>query len=249
MSKIIYAILDQTASGENLKTIFSEITGLCKAELYLVSSGNISALVSNCYQEKQTWAKEQVLEFAGVTEKLSEYTNLLPVRFDTILHSDDAIRQLLETHYTAFVNNLKKTADKAEFGLKVLWDFEKTKNEINKKSKTDEIQAGDYFRRSTANTSYLFEKLKKHKSDEALLQYVETFAEKIIQALKPINPEAKFRKMVSDSIMLDAVFLIDKAQQDIFKEEIVALAKPYGDLQFLITGPWPPYSFIDIKIV
>ncbi len=249
MSKIIYAILDQTASGENLKTIFSEITGLCKAELYLVSSGNICALVSNCKQEKQTWTKEQVLEFAGITEKLFEYANLLPVRFGTILQADDTIRQLLETHYTAFVNNLIKTSGRAEFGLKVLWDFEKIKTDISIKSKPDQIQAGDYFKRSTANTSYLFEKLKKHKADEALLQYVETFTKKIIQALKPLNCDANFKKMISDSIMLDAVFLIDKTQQEIFKEEIVALGNAYSDLQFLITGPWPPYSFIDIKIV
>jgi hypothetical protein len=248
MSAIIYTILDHTASGETLKAILSEITGLGRDELYLVSSGNISALASKCNQEKQSWTKEQALEFAGVTEKLSEHFNLLPVRFGAILQSDDAIRQMLETHQNAFENNLKKTAGKSEYGLKALWDYEKVKSDTFERLNSEGIQHGDYFRRSSANTNYLFEKLKKHKMEEALLQYVEKFTEEIIQALKPLYAEAKFKKMVSDSIMLDAVFLVDKVHHDILKERIVALGKSYSDLQFLITGPWPPYSFIDIKI-
>ncbi len=248
MSKIIYAIIDHNNKQDTLNTFFSSTSGISGAKLYAVTESNISAIASSFSSGGQAWAKEQVLEFASVTEKLSEHVNLLPVRFGTILKSDDAIRQLLITHLNAFETNLKKTANKTEFGLKVLWNFEKTKNEIKQRSKPDEISAGDYFKQSSVHTNYLFEKMKQHKLDDAVLQYVEKFIDDIKGAMQALSPDIKFKKMVSDSIMLDAVFLVSKKQHTGFKDIIVSLGQQHPDLQFLLTGPWPPYSFTDIRI-
>lgn len=248
MSKIIYAFIDLNNKQDILSAFFSSTPGISGAKLFAVTENNIAAIASSFSSGGQTWAKEQVLEFAGVIEKLSEYVNLLPVRFGTILKSDDDIRQLLVTHYSAFETNLKKTANKTEFGLKVLWDFEKTKNEIKKKSEPIEIHARNYFRQSSVHTNYLFEKMKQHKLDNSVLQYVEKFINDIREAMQALNPDTKFKKMISDSIMLDAVFLVNKKQHDEFKDIIVSFGKQHTGLQFLLTGPWPPYSFMDIRI-
>ena len=248
MSKIIYAIIDLNNKQDALNTFFSSISGISGEKLYAVTESNISAIASSFSSGGQAWAKEKVLEFASVTEKLSEHVNLLPVRFGTILKSDDAIRQLLIAHLNAFETNLRKTANKTEFGLKVLWDFEKTKNEIKKQSRPDEISAGDYFKQRSIHTNYLFEKMKQHKLDDAVLQYVEKFIGVIKEAMQALNPDIRFKKMVSDSIMLDAVFLVNKKQHHEFRDVIISLGEQYPGLQFLLTGPWPPYSFVDIRI-
>jgi len=248
MSKLIYAIIDHNNKQDIRNAFFSCTSGISAAKLYAVSEHNISAIVSSFSSGGQTWAKEQVLEFASVTEKLSEHVNLLPVRFGTILKSDDDIRQLLVKHYNAFETNLKKTANKIEFGLKVLWDCEKIKHEIKKKSEPNELNAGDYFRQSSIHTNYLFEKMKQHKLDDAVLQYVDKFIDNIRGAIQALNSDTKFKKTVSDSIMLDAVFLVNKKQYDEFKDIIISFGNQHAGLQFLLTGPWPPYSFMDIRI-
>ena len=66
--------------------------------------------------------------------------------------------------------------------------------------------------------------------------------------LTQINPEGKFKKMLSKSIILDGVFLIEKTKKDEFIRAIEALKLLHDDLNFLITGPWPPYSFVEIAI-
>jgi hypothetical protein len=248
MNKLIYAILDSQNSDIASEGLLTEETGVAGAVLYPVSFKNISAIVSNCGPGKQTWVKKSVLEFAGVIEKLSEHTNLLPVRYGTMLQSDEVIRQLLQSHYDAFKSNLKKVANKAEFGLKVLWDYEKLKNEIKEKSGAVEIKSGDYFKQNTVHTNYLLGKMKRHKLDDAVLQYVEKFIEEINHSFIPLNPETKFKKLVSDSIMLDAVFLIEKSKHNDFKAIIEIIGQQHADFQFLLTGPWPPYSFVDIHI-
>ncbi len=248
MNKIIYAILGLPKSAITSKCLLMETTGLLGEALYPVSFENISVIVSNCGSHKQTWVKDSVLEFAAVIEKLSEQANLLPVRFGTILQSDEAIMELLLNFHEALESNLRRVANKTEFGLKVLWDYEILKNKIKEKSGTVEVKAGDYFKQNTQYTNYLLIKIKKHKLDDAVLHYVENFIEEINHCLMPLNPVSRFKKMVSNSIMLDAVFLIEKSKHNDFKNIIENFGRQHADLQFLLTGPWPPYSFVDIQL-
>ncbi len=248
MHKLIYAILDTQTSPRDTKGLLENTVGISGSVLYSVTVENMSAVVSNFSLGKLTRTKEAALDFASVIENLSEHANLLPVRFGTMLQSDEVIRQLLRSHYDAFKSNLKKTENKSEIGLKVLWDYGKIKNEIKEQSGTDAIKSGDYFKQNTLHTNYLLGKIRQHKLDDAVLQYVEKFIVEINHCLKPLNPETKFKKMVSDSIMLDAVFLIKKTHYQEFKHVIETVGQQHADLQFLLTGPWPPYSFVDIHI-
>jgi hypothetical protein len=54
--------------------------------------------------------------------------------------------------------------------------------------------------------------------------------------------------MVTNSILLDAVFLVKKNKKDEFIQAISTFKQQHDDLQFLLTGSWPPYSFVDIVI-
>lgn len=248
MNKIIYAILGLPKSVITSKGLLLESKGLLGEVLYPISFENISVIVSNCGSHKQTWVKDSVLEFAEVIEKLSEQANLLPVRFGTILKSDDEIMELLKNFHEVLESNLKKVANKSEFGLKVLWDYEIFKSKIKENSGKIEVKAGDYFKQNTQYTNYLLSKIKKHKLDDAVLHHVENFIEEINHSLMPLNPVSKFKKMVSNSIMLDAVFLIEKSKHNDFKNIIENFGRQHADLQFLLTGPWPPYSFVDIQL-
>lgn len=52
----------------------------------------------------------------------------------------------------------------------------------------------------------------------------------------------------SERLLLNCSFLVDEANFSKFSEEIARLEKEHQNLKFVYTGPWPPYSFIDIKI-
>jgi hypothetical protein len=248
MPKLIYAILRNLTDSTATVSLVNQTTGIAGTQLYLVSNQNIAALVSDFNTGTNSWTKENVLEFGKIIEHFSEKINLLPVRFGTAVESDEVISKLLLNHYEAFESNLKKVKNKSEFGIKVLWDYGKIKNEMMNKPEVTGVKSGDYFSKNTATTNYLFEKIKKNKLEDAILKYVDDFIETMNHRLKPIPYEAKFKKMVSDSIMLDAVFLIQAKQRPQFKEIVVSLGEQFPDLQFLITGPWPPYSFTEVKI-
>jgi hypothetical protein len=54
--------------------------------------------------------------------------------------------------------------------------------------------------------------------------------------------------MAMTALMVDAVFLIDRRNQDELVNTISELQNHFSGLKFVLTGPWPPFSFVDITI-
>ncbi len=52
----------------------------------------------------------------------------------------------------------------------------------------------------------------------------------------------------SDRLLLNCSFLVERAKFSRFSDEIAKLEEQYKELKFIYTGPWPPYSFININI-
>jgi len=52
----------------------------------------------------------------------------------------------------------------------------------------------------------------------------------------------------SDRLLLNYSFLVEKARFSKFSNAIARLEKQHKSLKFIYTGPWPPYSFINIRI-
>lgn len=73
----------------------------------------------------------------------------------------------------------------------------------------------------------------------------------VLEILEPLNKlSVKSIKgdNFSDRLLLNHSFLVEKNKFSKFSEEIAKMEKKYGDLKFVYTGPWPPYSFVNIKI-
>lgn len=248
MKKIIYAIIASNQSHTELSDLLKGVQGISGSTLYALSFNDISVAVSDFTSSKFTMNKEVAIDFARVIEELSESVTLLPIRFGTFLKSDEIINQLLVKHYDSFLQNIKQVENKYEFGLKVFWDYEKCSEQIRVKLESEDVKASDYFSTNTIHTDYLLSKIKKHRLEAALLKYVEQLIEEISQYLAQINPDCKFKKMVTNTIILDAVFLVEKNKKDEFIQTIEVIKQQNADLNLLLTGPWPPYSFVDIVI-
>ena len=248
MKKIIYAILSTNQSLTEISDLVNGMKGIMDANLYVLSFNDISIAVSDFTPSKDITNRELAIDFAGVIEALSQQVTLLPVRFGTFIKTDEIVHQLLVNHYDSFLRNLQKVENKCEFGLKVLCDYETFSTKISAQAAAVEVQPREYFSTDTVHTNYLLEKIKINKLEDSLFQYVDQLIEDISQYLTQINPDSKYKKMVTNSILLDAVFLVKKNKKDEFIQAISTFKQQHDDLQFLLTGSWPPYSFVDIVI-
>jgi hypothetical protein len=69
----------------------------------------------------------------------------------------------------------------------------------------------------------------------------------VLEILEPISAEVLVTTNLSDMMLLNAAFLVERAREREFDDAMEALAAARADrLVFSYVGPIPPYSFINL---
>ncbi|MCX6233318.1 MAG: GvpL/GvpF family gas vesicle protein [Bacteroidetes bacterium] len=250
MDKMIYAILSVKSNHEKLNTLLVDMKGITGAALYGVSFDEISAVVSDIKRADLIADKTNAIEYAGVIENLAQQFTLLPMQYGSLMESTDAIKKMLERNYNKIQHNLLKVENKVEFGLKVFCDSEKLKAELRAKSEADTktpAQPAPEIKNSVY-VDYVNKKLKEHRLEELLLTYVDSVIAEITEYLARLNAVNKFKKMATATTIIDAVFLLEKDKKGELIQAVEDLQDHYSGLNFVLTGPWPPYNFVDFTV-
>jgi hypothetical protein len=175
-----------------------------------------------------------------VTRVMGEVT-IIPMRFCTIFKTEDHILSMLEEKYADLKYNLYNMKDKFEMNVKVYVDFEKVKKQIS----DPEIETlEEEMKSKTPGHAYMLkqkidlllkgrvqEKLRDEKS--LLLKKFHTFSDSV--------KENNLLTNKGKEMFLNVAVLVYKTKVDEFKKKVDG-----GDirLEYYITGPFAPYSFI-----
>lgn len=250
MEKIIYAIVSVKRVPEKLIALLSGIEGIAGADIYAVSFNEISAVVSDKERAALIADKSSAIEYAEVIENLAAHFTLLPMRFGSVMESADAIIKMLERNYFEIQNNIQKVDNKCEFGLKVFCDTEKLHEELRRKSEetANTTSKPSIEIRNSVYGDYMNKKLKEHRLEELLLTYVDCVIAGITGYLDRLDAVNKFKKMTTASNIIDAVFLLEKDKKDTLILAVEELQNQHIGLKFVLTGPWPPYNFVDFTV-
>jgi hypothetical protein len=250
MEKLIYSILSSKPPPDKLNTLLVAIKGMSGAGLYAVSLDEISAIVSDIKRTDLIADRSNAIEYAGVVETLAQQFTLIPMRFGSVMKSTGTITKMLESNYKEIRQNLQKVENKVEFGLKVFCDSEKLMTELRAKSETcTKIPAKSTSGiKNSVYKDWVNKKLKEHRLEELLLTYIDSVIVEITEDLARLKAVNKFKKMVTATNIIDAVFLLEKDKKTGLINAIKDLQNRYADLQLILTGPWPPYNFVDITI-
>ncbi|MEI6678370.1 MAG: GvpL/GvpF family gas vesicle protein [Mariniphaga sp.] len=250
MESLIYTIISVKKDPAKLNNLLKEMKGLSGADLYAVTFNEISAVVSDLNRTDMIADKTNALVYAGVIEILSQQFTLLPMRFGSVMESRDAILQILERNDIEIQKNLQKVENKIEFGLKVFCDSEKLLEKLIANSETEV--------KTSANSSpeiknsifrdYVNQKLKTHRLEELLVNHVDSVIDGLTDHLNGMNAVSKFKKMLTPTTIIDAVILLKKEHKEQLIAEVKAFQNNYSGLNFVLTGPWPPYNFVETNI-
>jgi len=250
MDKMIYAILSVKNNQEKLNLILVGMNGIAGANLNMVSLDGISAVVSDIRRGELIADKSNALAYAGVIENLAQQFTLLPMRYNSLMESTDSIIKILKRNLNEIQLNLRKVENKCEFGLKIFCNSEKLRAEMKAKSvantKTPAKPAIE--NKYSVYRDYLNKKLIEHRSEELLLTHVDKIIQDITTHLAQLNPIHKFKKMTTATNIIDVVFLLEKDKKEDLIHIVKDLQNQYTGLRLMLTGPWPPYNFVDITL-
>ena len=227
---------------------FGEIGIGGSKRVYTVHHRDLAAVVSDTPIVIYDPTRENVLAHEFVNETVMREFTVIPMSFGTVFRSDEDVLELLRSTYQAFTDVLDKMQDKIEFGLKVLWDREKVIARIE--TEQEEIRAlKEEISRNAASSTYFARMQLGRLLEGALEEWGHRYVNDIHEQLKPVAVASRSNKPIGDRMILNAAFLVERAQEKSFDDRVKEVSRKYEDLlTFKYTGPWPPYNFVNIKL-
>lgn len=210
--------------------------GVPPADVRAVREGDLAALVSTAPGPVVDPTRSHLLVHQRVTEAVLREHTLLPVAFGTVLDSEAQVRGFLRTAHDAFSQALAALEGKVELGLKVVHHREHLARRLELEDeglcrRADEAEAEHERRLGTA-------------VDERVQQDMQT----LLDGLGPLAAASRTWAPVGERMLLNAAFLVRRDAVAAFEAKVRSLAAHSDTYTFRFTGPWAPYSFVDVRL-
>ena len=211
---------------------------------------DIAAVISDA-REKKYEILDYGIPHQEVLEKVMEHSHefsqncTIPMRFGQVATESD-IKTFLSRNYPKLKMYFGKLEGKKELGLKVTRKIDPTIKEIaasNIKIRTMRKQIqGKPLEKTFHQRLELGTKISQELEKQG-----EQIATDIFTRLSGISAESKLNKNLSDEMILNAAFLVDKKKEQDFDQLVNTLEQEYGDLnlKYVIA---PPFNFVNIRI-
>jgi hypothetical protein len=213
---------------------------------------DLSCVVSDYFGEEfGALSKEEVvrglLAYQVVVEHIMKKHTVLPVKFGTVLATSEEVQELLSRGRQQFVDTLGWIHDKVEVEVAATWDTEQVLREISTEPeimRARDVTASGPGQRSLEDRIRLGQMVKASMDRRR-----DSYRERMISFLKPVVVDVQPNALVSDEMVMNVAFLVERANEEEFDSRVRQLNDLFHDqINFRIIGPLPPYSFATVEV-
>ena len=216
-------------------------------EVYTIHYKDLAAVVCDTDKNDFNILKEG-LTHQKVNEKIMERFAALPFRFGMTPRDENDIKGFLSRYYVELKKGFERIEGKAEFGLKAYFTEQYINKRINELKEQTQIKTlTEKILHNPREAYHLKIELGKLIAD-TLSQEGEEKAQAILQTLSPWAAETRRNKALTDQMILNAAFLIDRQWEEIFDQYIDLIDEiAEGQIRVKYVGPCPPYNFVRME--
>jgi hypothetical protein len=105
---------------------------------------------------------------------------------------------------------------------------------------------------ASSGRNYLVAKRRHHAAAAKQSAAMRKIAGDVLKTLRPLARDVRQRAVTTPEesrsrLLLDAAFLVPRAKADRFRKSVEGRAKTIAPAGYVLqlTGPWPPYSFVE----
>lgn len=213
--------------------------GISGAPVRILKSRNFSVLVSDLNEDSLPVTRDNALAHAAVVRSVLDRTTPLPFRFGTIV-TEEHLESYLATHKPALEKKLDSLHGCVEMSVKIIWE-----NSEEKQLETrDETQAGA----EGKGTSFLVEKRWQIIGDEQRAAEATEISKWLHENLSGLIRDEQVTIRPTERLVLTAAHLIERDKMTQYWKIAAEIRQNRPELHFLLSGPWPPYSFANIGL-
>ncbi|MCL4459070.1 MAG: GvpL/GvpF family gas vesicle protein [Chloroflexi bacterium] len=201
--------------------------------------------------EFSSMSKEEIVQHLlahqVVVEHVMREHTVLPLKFGTVLATPDEVRDLLSQGHALFVAALAWIQDKVEVEVAATWDTEQVLREISDEEEIVRTRAAIASRRGQHT---LEERIRLGRMVKASMdQRRDRYQERMIGFLRPVAVDVQPNALVSDQMVMNVAFLLERARQEEFYNQVSALNNLFhNQIDFRLIGPLPPYTFATVEV-
>lgn len=206
--------------------------------------GDLQALVADSDELGPDPSAANLLAHQQTLAAIMEQGTVVPFAFGTVLPEADLVRILTQAG-PQLQSLLTELAGKIEVGLKLIWKKEHFLADIE----TPEIAAlhhelSQAQRRPESAVARVGELLAQAADAKR-----EQYRRLIYEPLAAAAAGAKLNDTAGPRMVLNAAFLIERSREAEFDQRVGQVCHSHLErLEVRYTGPWPPYSFVSLKL-
>ena len=221
--------------AEGMDVLEQPTLGIAGAPVRVLKSENFSVLVSDLDADSVPVTRENALAHAAVVRSVLDHTTPLPFRFGTIV-TEQQLQSYLSAHKATLENKLASVRGCVEMSVKIIW-----KNSA-------ETQPETYDTGQATGTSFLAAKRRQIIGDEQRAVEATEISTWLHENLSGLIRDEQVTIRPTERLVLAAAHLIEREKIAQYRREVAETCQNRPELHFLLSGPWPPYSFANIEL-
>jgi hypothetical protein len=230
-------------SDEVTTAALESLQGVQGAAARLIDYKSIRAVVSHFDGERAEVTRENAFLHDAVIRQVLKQTTPLPFRFGAVV-SDRELEAYITKHGDELFSQLARVRGAVEMSVKILWNAEAIKQagvemaeRLRDKNRDEAMGPG---------ASFLQSKRRDIIGDKALKSRAEELAAWLGERLGATVRESVARVLPSPAMAVAVSHLVERARLGQYNERLATARKERGELRFLTSGVWPPYSFCNL---
>ena len=213
--------------AENIDPPAEPVSGISGARVDVLSVEGFSLLVSDFEGDKVQVTRDNALAHAAVVSSILNETTPLPFRFGTVAAAQQ-LRVYVASHRTALENKLAHVRGAVEMSVKIIWNPDQTDAAVNSGS-------------DGPGARFLKEKQLRAARAKEVADWLRERAGALVR-------DEQLSLSPTEKLILAAAHLVDRGSVAEYRGQLAEARKMRSELHFLVSGPWPPYSFSNIDL-
>jgi Gas vesicle synthesis protein GvpL/GvpF len=233
------------APAEERTDVEAPGVGASHAGVWRVVHRDVAALVSDVDAGPLAAARELRAHWRVLEEAISR-TTVLPVRFGTVMESEEAlVERFLAPRHDHLAAQLAELGGKVQLTVKASYEEERLLRGVVESSPAvaqlrervrGRPEAATYYERIKLGELVAGEMEQARERDTAL----------VLERLEPLAVAARAEAASTPDGAVNTAFLVERSRVDEFSRAVAALESEVGErMKLRYVGPLPPYSFTE----
>jgi Gas vesicle synthesis protein GvpL/GvpF len=224
-----------------------DLRGLRGAAISVIAFADVAAVVSEHPVQRLAPARSNMEPHHRVVRHVSGQAPLVPAAFGHVGDSEADIVAVMQSNYAEIRREIDRLAHKCEIGLKVSWRVDNIFNHLVRTCSELRDARDRIFRGRTPSMN---EKLQLGSLFEATLaRERERLTPLLLRPFASVVCDVFHSPARDEKTILQTALLVERARVDTFEAALPQAAAGFdASIAIEYSGPWPPYSFVRLRL-